>query len=71
MPNHSVVDPSTEEVLVTLDLAPAEEVDRVVARAREAFPGWSAIKLTTLYPAERRLRSSKTSTANRYDGRRQ
>ena len=43
MPIHSVVDPSTEEVLVTLDLAPADEVDRVVARAGQAFPGWAAV----------------------------
>ena len=43
MPNHSVIDPSTEEVLVTLELAPADEVDRVVAAAGDAFPGWAAI----------------------------
>jgi acyl-CoA reductase-like NAD-dependent aldehyde dehydrogenase len=38
MPNHSVVDPSSEEVLATLELAPADEVDRVVAVAEQAFP---------------------------------
>jgi len=43
MPNHSVVDPSTEEVLATLELAPADEVDRVVAVAGGAFGGWAAI----------------------------
>ena len=43
MPNHSVVDPSTEEVLVTLELAPADEVDRVVAVAGRAFPDWAAV----------------------------
>ena len=43
MANHSVVDPSTEEVLATLDLAPADEVDRIVAVAAGAFAGWAAI----------------------------
>jgi acyl-CoA reductase-like NAD-dependent aldehyde dehydrogenase len=43
MPNHSVVDPSTEEVLATVELATADEVDRVVAGAGRAFPAWAAI----------------------------
>ncbi len=43
MPNHAVVNPSTEEVLATLELAPADEVDRVVAGAERAFPGWAAV----------------------------
>ena len=43
MANHSVVDPSTEEVLATFELASTDEVDRVVAGAGRAFPGWAAI----------------------------
>ncbi|WP_055493439.1 gamma-aminobutyraldehyde dehydrogenase [Streptomyces sp. TP-A0356] len=39
---HAVVDPSTGAEVYTYELAGAEDVDRAVAAARAAFPGWSA-----------------------------
>jgi acyl-CoA reductase-like NAD-dependent aldehyde dehydrogenase len=40
---HPVIDPSTETVLATFELAPADEVDRAVDAAKAAFPGWAAV----------------------------
>ncbi|MCW7943764.1 gamma-aminobutyraldehyde dehydrogenase [Streptomyces hygroscopicus] len=39
---HAVVDPSTGAEAYTYELAGARDVDRAVAAARAAFPGWSA-----------------------------
>jgi betaine-aldehyde dehydrogenase len=38
---HEVLDPSTGEVVATVELAGAAEVDAAVAAARAAYPGWS------------------------------
>jgi len=38
---HDVLDPSTGQRLVTVELAGAAEVDLAVAAAKEAFPSWS------------------------------
>lgn len=38
-----VVNPATEEVLRRLEPASEEDADRAVARAKEAFPKWSAV----------------------------
>ena len=37
-----VYDPATGEVIAETPLSTAEDVDRAVAKAREAFPDWSA-----------------------------
>ncbi|MDR3081853.1 MAG: aldehyde dehydrogenase family protein, partial [Streptomyces sp.] len=39
---HAVIDPSTGAEVYTYELAGPEDVDRAVAAARAAFPGWSA-----------------------------
>jgi acyl-CoA reductase-like NAD-dependent aldehyde dehydrogenase len=39
-----VFEPATEEVLAELPRAGAEEADQAVARAKEAFPAWRAVK---------------------------
>ncbi len=39
----SVLDPSTEGVIVELELGGADSVDHAVSRAQTAFPGWSAV----------------------------
>ncbi|MFF7476101.1 aminobutyraldehyde dehydrogenase [Streptomyces sp. NPDC008092] len=39
---HAVVDPATGAEVYTYELAGTEDVDRAVAAAREAFPGWAA-----------------------------
>jgi acyl-CoA reductase-like NAD-dependent aldehyde dehydrogenase len=44
----SVIEPATEAVLEVLPRAGVDEVDRAVARARAAFPGWRAVS-----PADR------------------
>jgi aldehyde dehydrogenase (NAD+) len=46
---HAVIDPSTEEAAVTIMLAGPQDVDRAVAAAKAALPGWSATD-----PRERR-----------------
>ncbi|SEE47567.1 gamma-aminobutyraldehyde dehydrogenase [Streptomyces sp. Ag109_O5-10] len=38
---HAVVDPATGTDVYTYELAGPEDVDRAVAAARDAFPGWS------------------------------
>ncbi|MFF6998096.1 gamma-aminobutyraldehyde dehydrogenase [Streptomyces sp. NPDC008313] len=38
---HAVVDPSTGEEILRYELAGTDDVDRAVAAARAAFPGWS------------------------------
>lgn len=38
----SVINPYTEEVIGTIPAGDATDVDRAVAAAREAFPGWTA-----------------------------
>ena len=38
----AVVNPATEEVIATVPDGTAEDVDRAVRAAREAFPAWSA-----------------------------
>ena len=45
----SVINPYTEEVIATIPAGDATDVDRAVAAAREAFPGWAAT------PVERRV----------------
>ena len=45
-----VVDPATEAVLGTIPMGDATDVDRAVAAARAAFPGWAAT------PAEERAK---------------
>ena len=37
---HKLIDPATEEVIATVDLASVEETDAAVARAAAAFPAW-------------------------------
>ncbi len=37
---HPVIDPSTEEVCAEISLGDAADVDKAVAAARAAFPGW-------------------------------
>lgn len=37
---HEVVDPTTEQVVTSVELADEEQVDRAVARAAAAFPAW-------------------------------
>ncbi|WP_217554928.1 gamma-aminobutyraldehyde dehydrogenase [Streptomyces sp. GbtcB6] len=39
---HAVVDPATGADVYTYELAGPEDVDRAVAAARDAFPGWAA-----------------------------
>ncbi|WP_086565530.1 gamma-aminobutyraldehyde dehydrogenase [Streptomyces africanus] len=39
---HAVVDPASGEEVLRYDLAGTADVDRAVAAAREAFPGWAA-----------------------------
>ncbi|MER6080849.1 gamma-aminobutyraldehyde dehydrogenase [Streptomyces sp. NPDC001833] len=39
---HAVVDPATGAEVYTYELAGTEDVDRAVAAARAAFPGWAA-----------------------------
>ncbi|ASU83255.1 aldehyde dehydrogenase [Nocardiopsis gilva YIM 90087] len=41
--SHAVIDPATEEVITTVDLASAEETDAAVNRAQAAFPAWRAM----------------------------
>jgi acyl-CoA reductase-like NAD-dependent aldehyde dehydrogenase len=43
-----IIEPATEQVLAELPSAGAEELDAAVARAKEAFPAWRAVK-----PADR------------------
>ena len=38
----AVIDSTTEEVIGTVPEGTVEDIDRAVAAAREAFPGWSA-----------------------------
>ncbi|MGG5258460.1 aldehyde dehydrogenase family protein [Phycicoccus avicenniae] len=45
---HDVIDPATEEVVTTIDLAGVEETDAAVARAVEVGPAWRAVS-----PADR------------------
>ncbi len=45
---HDVIDPATEEVVTTVDLAGLEETDAAVARAVEVGPAWRAVS-----PADR------------------
>lgn len=45
-----VVNPATEEILHTIEPAGAPDVNRAVARARAALPGWRAL------PPSRRAR---------------
>ncbi|GAA4970487.1 aldehyde dehydrogenase family protein [Yinghuangia aomiensis] len=49
-----VVDPATEQVHATVPDGTAEDVDRAVAAARRAFPGWAATP-----PAERAAHLAK------------
>jgi len=44
----AVINPATEETIVTLDSAGTAETDAAVARARTAYPGWRAVS-----PADR------------------
>jgi len=39
----SVVEPATEQVMAELPRAGVEETDTAITRAKEAFPGWSAM----------------------------
>src|SRR3954453_4498635 len=39
----TVVNPATEQPIATLERAGVEETDAAVARARAAFPAWSAV----------------------------
>ena len=39
----TVINPATEEPIVTLETAGVEDADAAVARARAAFPGWRAV----------------------------
>ncbi|MBM6400512.1 aldehyde dehydrogenase family protein [Phycicoccus sonneratiae] len=45
---HDVIDPATEEVVTTIDLAGLEETDAAVARAVQVGPAWRAVS-----PADR------------------
>ncbi len=45
---HDVIDPATEEVVTTIDLAGVEHTDAAVARAVEVGPAWRAVS-----PADR------------------
>ena len=40
--DHLVVNPATEEEIARIPAGTAEDVDRAVAAAREAFDGWAA-----------------------------
>lgn len=40
---HEVVNPATEQVVQTVQLAGKDETDAAVARARKAFPSWRAV----------------------------
>ncbi|MEU8712754.1 gamma-aminobutyraldehyde dehydrogenase [Streptomyces sp. NPDC048663] len=40
---HAVVDPATGAEVYTYELAGTDDVDRAVAAARDAFPGWSGL----------------------------
>ncbi|GGM45452.1 phenylacetaldehyde dehydrogenase [Longimycelium tulufanense] len=40
---HDVINPATGEVLRTVPLTSAEQTDRAIAAAREAFPPWRAV----------------------------
>src|SRR5574337_1376949 len=39
----SVIDPATEETITELEQAGLEDADAAVARARAAYPAWSAL----------------------------
>lgn len=43
MTSHTIVNPATEEVVRSVDGTSAEETDAAIARARAAFPSWSAV----------------------------
>ena len=43
MTDHTVVNPATEAVVTTVAGTSAEETDAAIARARAAFPAWSAV----------------------------
>jgi acyl-CoA reductase-like NAD-dependent aldehyde dehydrogenase len=39
----TILNPATEEAIVEIEAAGAEETDAAVARAKEAFPAWRAV----------------------------
>lgn len=47
--DHPVIDPATEEAVAVIALGGAADIDRAVAAAQAAFPGWAATP-----PSERR-----------------
>jgi acyl-CoA reductase-like NAD-dependent aldehyde dehydrogenase len=47
---HEVINPATEEVVRTVDLASLEQTDAAIARASAASPAWRAVS-----PADRSL----------------
>ena len=47
--DHAVINPATEEAVATISLGRAADIDRAVAAASAAFPGWAMTA-----PAERR-----------------
>ena len=53
-----VIEPATEQVLAELPSAGADDVDAAVARAKEAFPAWRAVK-----PADRAELLHRLATA--------
>ena len=55
-----VIEPATEKVLAELKEATAEDADRAVARARQAFPAWKAVS-----PKDRANLMRRISTAVR------
>lgn len=50
-----VVNPATEEVVAAVPAGTAEDVDRAVAAARRAFPGWSATPVEERAAAVQRI----------------
>ncbi|MGH3645576.1 MAG: aldehyde dehydrogenase family protein [Micromonosporaceae bacterium] len=40
---HDVINPATERVVATIELASAEETDEAIARAAAAYPAWRAV----------------------------
>jgi len=53
-----VIEPATEQVMAELPSAGAEELDAAVARAKQAFPAWRAVK-----PADRSELLHRLATA--------
>ena len=63
-----VISPVTEEPVAAVPAASVADVDRAVAAARAAFPGWSTTPLAERVEVLRRLRAGLADTAEEMAG---